>query len=152
RDGERILPGRIFVAPAGHYLLVQKALMQVVPDGRGGTPQPWIDELFPSAAVAHGPEEIAVVLPGALTGGPAGPSAVKRCGGIAVVQDPGEAAHSSMPLSALRNVAVDYCLPLGEIGPLLDRLTQAPPPATKARRAESGEAPEGARPTRSAVC
>jgi two-component system chemotaxis response regulator CheB len=38
------------------------------------------------------------------------------------VQNPEEAAFPSMPLSALREIEVDYTLPLAEIGPLLYRL------------------------------
>ena len=40
------------------------------------------------------------------------------------MQDPAEAEQSSMPLSALNNVQVDYCLPISEIPPLMVTLTQ----------------------------
>ena len=44
---------------------------------------------------------------------------MKTHGGVAIVQDPKEAIAPGMPESALRNVKVDHCVPLAEIGPLL---------------------------------
>jgi two-component system, chemotaxis family, protein-glutamate methylesterase/glutaminase len=55
-----------------------------------------------------------------------GPRAIKRRGGVAVVQDPDEAPFPGMPQSALRYVDVDHCLPVDEIGPLLYRLAREP--------------------------
>jgi two-component system, chemotaxis family, protein-glutamate methylesterase/glutaminase len=69
---------------------------------------------------------VGVVLTGALDDGTAGLLAVKRRGGIAVVQDPDEALYPGMPRSALANVAVDYTLPLSAIGPFLARLAREP--------------------------
>jgi two-component system chemotaxis response regulator CheB len=69
-----------------------------------------------------------VVLTGALDDGTAGLRAIKRCGGVTVVQDPAEATYPSMPLSAMRNVRVDHCLPLAQIPALLARLSTEPIP------------------------
>jgi two-component system, chemotaxis family, protein-glutamate methylesterase/glutaminase len=52
----------------------------------------------------------------------AGLQEIKRRGGIAIVQSPEEALNPSMPLSAVREIAVDYTVPLAQIGPLLCRL------------------------------
>jgi two-component system chemotaxis response regulator CheB len=49
---------------------------------------------------------------------------VKSRNGIAIVQDPAEATAPDMPRNAMRNVQVDYCLPLAEIAPLLVRLAR----------------------------
>ena len=40
------------------------------------------------------------------------------------MQDPDDAEQTSMPLTALNNVEVDYCLPVSEIANVLVRLTQ----------------------------
>src|SRR5207253_2401432 len=86
---------------------------------------------------------IGVVLSGALDDGTAGLWAIKLRGGTAVVQDPADAMHRSMPLNALDSVEVDYKLPAAEIGPLLGRITReqaAPEPLLAAQERERMEA------------
>ncbi len=84
--------------------------------------RPSIDTLFRSAAECYGPRVVGVVLTGNLDDGTAGLHAVKGHGGIALVQDPQEALVPAMPLSALRNVKVDHCLPLAQLGAMLVQL------------------------------
>jgi two-component system chemotaxis response regulator CheB len=73
-----------------------------------------------------------VILTGALDDGTAGLRDIKQRGGIAVVQDPREALYYGMPYSAIEHVAVDYVLPLNDIGPVLAQLaTEAPQPAER---------------------
>lgn len=64
------------------------------------------------------------MLSGALDNGSAGLFGVKSRNGVAIVQDPKEAAAPDMPLNAMRNVEVDYCLPVAEIPPLLMQLAR----------------------------
>ncbi|HEX8507582.1 MAG TPA: chemotaxis protein CheB, partial [Hymenobacter sp.] len=85
--------------------------------------RPAADSLFRSAAVAFGPNVVGIVLTGMLHDGTAGLEFIKRCGGTAIVQDPHEAEYPSMPETALRNVAVDYVVPLAMMGPLLEEIT-----------------------------
>ena len=139
QDRERIRPGRIYVAPPDHHLVIEPGLARVTRGPKENRFRPAIDPLFRSAAQVYGPRVIGVILTGYLDDGTAGLWAVKRLGGTAVVQDPEDALVDSMPLSALRYVNADHCLPLGEIAPLLVRLTREP--------AEEGvyEVPEEAR-------
>ncbi|HEV2653341.1 MAG TPA: chemotaxis protein CheB, partial [Ktedonobacteraceae bacterium] len=76
------------------------------------------------AAVAYAAQVIGVVLTGALDDGTAGLQAIKQRGGIAVVQDPEEALFPDMPKSALAHVAVDYCMTIAQMGPLLGHLAR----------------------------
>lgn len=127
--GEVIEPGRVYVAPPDHHLAIDGGRVLLSRNASENGYRPAIDVLFRTAARAFGPRVVGVVLTGNLDDGTAGLAAIKRCGGVAVVQDPEEADYPSMPESAIANVAVDHVLPLGDIGPLLDRLAREPRPA-----------------------
>ncbi|HLJ36058.1 MAG TPA: chemotaxis protein CheB [Ktedonobacteraceae bacterium] len=122
-DNADIEYGHIYVAPPDFHLLVEREHMRVVSGPRENRHRPAIDPLFRSAAAAYGPRVTGVILTGSLDDGTAGLQEIKRCGGLAIVQDPQNALFPSMPLSALANVQVDFTLPLAEIGPLLGRLS-----------------------------
>ena len=125
-DGELIQKGRIYVAPPDYHLLVNQGSMRVVRGPQENRFRPAIDALFRSAARAYGTRVVGVVLTGYLDDGTVGLQAVKKRGGVAIVQDPKEAEYPSMAKSALRYVKVDHCLPLAEIPHLLVRLSNQP--------------------------
>jgi two-component system chemotaxis response regulator CheB len=125
-NGEPIRRGRVYTAPPDHHLLVEAGRLLVTRGPRENRHRPAVDPLFRSAATAYGSRAIGVILSGALDDGTAGLLAIKRLGGLAVVQDPAEALFPGMPASARRHVAVDYCLPVAEIAPLLARLAREP--------------------------
>lgn len=125
-DGEPIQTGRIYVAPPDYHLLVNQGLMRVVRGPQENRFRPAIDALFRSAARTYGPRVVGVVLTGYLDDGTVGLQAVKKRGGVAIVQDPNEAEYPSMAKSALRYVKVDHCLPLAEIPDLLVHLSKEP--------------------------
>ena len=125
-DGEPIVPGRIYVAPLDHHLLVEPGRVRVTKGPKEHRFRPAIDPLFRSAA--YGPGVIGVVLSGALDDGTAGLVAIKRHGGMAVVQDPLDAEVASMPRNAMRAADVDYAVPAADLAALLARLCQQPAP------------------------
>ncbi|MCC5667298.1 chemotaxis protein CheB [Nostoc sp. CHAB 5784] len=125
-DGESIQTGRIYVAPPDYHLLVNQGSMRVVRGPQENRFRPAIDALFRSAARAYGTRVVGVVLTGYLDDGTVGLQAIKKRGGVAIVQDPNEAEYPSMAKSALRYVNVDYCLPLAEIPDLLVELSKEP--------------------------
>lgn len=65
---------------------------------------------------------IGILLTGYLDDGTSGMTAIKRCGGTCIVQDPKYADYPDMPQNALSQVKIDHCLPLAEIGGLLYQL------------------------------
>jgi two-component system chemotaxis response regulator CheB len=132
RHGDPIRPGRILVAPPDHHLLLEDDQVTLTRGPKEHHTRPAIDPLFRSAAIAHGPRAIGVVLTGTLDDGTAGLQAIKECGGLAVVQDPADAECPEMPRIALAHVQVDHCVPLAAMGPLLARLVGQPAAAPQA--------------------
>lgn len=122
RDGDRLLPGVLHVAPPDHHMLVDGPVLRLTRGAKEHYARPAIDPLFCSAAASWGPAVIGVVLTGQLEDGTAGLKAIKHFGGIAVVQDPRTAMEPAMPASALRHLAVDHCVRLQDIPALLLRL------------------------------
>src|SRR4051794_18781245 len=128
RDGEPIVPGRIYVAPPDFHLIVWPGQVGL---SRGPTEngvRPSVDPLFRTAARSYGRRVVGVILSGSLDDGTAGLAAIKQRGGVAVVQSPEEALFAGMPRSALESVAVDHCLPAAETPPLLVELANTPVP------------------------
>src|SRR5688572_11221825 len=118
--------GKIHVAVPGFHLLLHDGHMLLRRGPRENLARPAIDPLFRSAAASFGGRVIGVVLSGALADGTAGLRAIKRCGGLAVVQDPADALVSSMPSNALHRVAVDHVCGIDQMAKLLARLVREP--------------------------
>jgi len=134
RDSEPIQPGRIYVAPPDHHVLVRTGHVHLSRGPRENGHRPAIDPLFRSAAREYATRVIGVVLSGALDDGTAGLLAIKSRGGIAVVQNPEDALYPGMPGNALEHAQVDHVLAAASMGKLLTRLLAnlAEPPADPA--------------------
>jgi two-component system chemotaxis response regulator CheB len=131
-NGAALEAGHLYLAPPDRHLLVKDDHLLVTKGPHENTYRPAADALFRSAAVEYDSFTIGVVLTGMLHDGTAGLDFIKRCGGTAVVQDPADAEFSSMPASALRSVAIDYVVPLDEMGRLLTDLVSPAPASTPA--------------------
>ncbi|HEY1011866.1 MAG TPA: chemotaxis protein CheB [Herpetosiphonaceae bacterium] len=142
-DGAPLLPGHIYVAIPDHHLLIEGERIRVMRGPKENRHRPAVDPLFRSAARSRGNRVIGVVLTGSLDDGTAGLHAIKRHGGVAVVQDPNEALYPSMPLSALKEVEIDHSVPLAALGPLLARLAAEDIAAEPPRDAAPALAEEG---------
>lgn len=132
RDGEPALPGTIYVAPPDHHLLLEGDVLRLSRAARENLARPAIDPLFRSVAVHWRDRGVGVVLSGRLDDGSAGLAAIKAAGGIAIVQDPADAAEPEMPMSALAATQVDACLPVAGIATYIHRLAASAPASVAA--------------------
>jgi two-component system chemotaxis response regulator CheB len=129
-DKAPIVPGQVHIAPADYHLLVEtRGRFALSTDAPVQWARPSIDVLFESAADAYGHGVIGVILTGASADGSAGLSAIRRCGGCALVQQPSSAESDVMPRAAIAATAVNHVLELEELGRLLGGL--AGPVATR---------------------
>jgi two-component system, chemotaxis family, protein-glutamate methylesterase/glutaminase len=149
-DGDAILPGRICVARPDQHLVLTGGLVRCTNGPREQGHRPAIDPLFRSAARTFGPRVVGVILSGTLDDGTVGLIEIKARGGLALVQEPEEAAYPGMVMSALRNVAVDHVAPARALAAILDRVAREgdpePDPLSTDLRGDftagSGDAPE----------
>ena len=123
-SGMVIQSGRIYLAAPDHHLLLRESHIMLGRGPRENMARPAIDPLFRSAALQYGPRVIGVLLSGLLSDGAAGLTAIKQCGGVALVQDPAEAIANEMPLRALQATTVDLCVPGARIGDVLSDLAR----------------------------
>ncbi|MDF2431510.1 MAG: two-component system, chemotaxis family, protein-glutamate methylesterase/glutaminase [Mucilaginibacter sp.] len=115
-DREPILSGHLYLAPPDHHMMVKQGSIRIHTGPKENRWRPSIDVLFRSAAVAYDSHVIGIVLTGLMDDGTSGMSAIKRSGGICIVQEPSEALYPDMPTSVLNIVEVDYQVPIADMG------------------------------------
>lgn len=105
---ERIMPGRVHVAPPGYHMLVEvDRTVALSTDAAVRFSRPSIDVLFESAASVYGARLLAILLSGANDDGAQGLKRVRALGGTAWVQAPDTAASPEMPRAAIERGAAD---------------------------------------------
>jgi two-component system chemotaxis response regulator CheB len=125
--GERPRPGTVLVAPAHHHVHVSASGSLVVTyDDRPRAVRPSADHLFASMARELGSQACAVVLSGHGWDGAEGCRAIRRHGGLVLVQDPAECVAPSMSRSVLAHGGADFVLPAAAIADALVSLTLSP--------------------------
>lgn len=129
KDNEKIVEGRVYLAPPDCHMLVVDGHLRVRHGPRENRSRPAIDPLFRTAGASRRNRAIGVILTGLLDDGASGLRALKRCGGIAIVQSPEDALYPSMPQRALETTMVDHVVPVAEMGALLQRLVLEEPGA-----------------------
>jgi len=120
-DGETLAPGTVVLPRPDRHLMLDGTTLRSANGPKECRVRPAINVLFRSVAESVGRRAIGVVLSGSLDDGTAGLWAIQRQGGLAFVQDPGDALFDSMPLSALEHVAADGVASAPQLAPLVAR-------------------------------
>jgi two-component system chemotaxis response regulator CheB len=124
RDGDRLVPGLVVLAPTGRHLLVGDGVARLSDAPPVETFRPSVTPLFVSAARAYGARACGVILTGMGSDGALGLLAIKEAGGPTLAQDEATSAVFGMPQAAIQVGAVDRVLPLDEIPRALVELTR----------------------------
>jgi two-component system chemotaxis response regulator CheB len=121
---EIIRRAHVYVAVPDKHLVLKEGKIILGHGPQENLWRPSIDVLFRSAAAAYDSRTIGIILSGLMYDGTSGMIAIKRSGGLCVVQDPNEAEYPDMIQSVIENVEVDYCVPLEAIGAILQEKTK----------------------------
>lgn len=119
KTGDRLEPGRVYVAPGGEQLDVvdeQGVLkLSVKASSPADKHAPSVDRLFLSAAKALGKEARAVVLTGMGVDGAEGVKALAKAGATVWAEAESSAVVFGMPEAAIKTGGVKHVLPLDEL-------------------------------------
>ena len=119
-DDEPIAPGRVYLAPPDHHLLITLGRRLSLTRGpKVKFCRPAAEPLFATAAGTYRERTLGLVLTGCNTDGAVGAQTIKWMGGRVLVQDPLSARAPAMPKAAIAAGAVDYVLPLEKIADAL---------------------------------
>jgi two-component system chemotaxis response regulator CheB len=123
RQGDRLLPGAVFVAPPDRHLLVDgEGVISLTETEPVHFVRPSADHLLKSIARSFGRRAVAVVLTGSGLDGAEGIRLIKQMGGTVIAQDRPTSSSFGMPGAAIRTGCVDSILPLGAIASALVHL------------------------------
>lgn len=132
-DRDPLMPGAVYVAPRDQHMLFDDACVRLSRGPREHHTRPAIDPLFRSAAERYGPRVVGALLSGLGSDGVSGLIAIKKHGGISLVQHPSEARFEMMPSTAIAEDDVDAMLTVDELAVALAALARGD--AIEARRA-----------------
>jgi two-component system chemotaxis response regulator CheB len=121
-DPTNIRRGTIYFARPNKHLIIKNRKVKLGCGPEENCWRPSIDVLFRSAAASYNGHTIGVILTGMTRDGISGMAAIKKCGGTCIVQDPNEAEYPDMPLSVLKEIEVDYSLPLAKMGTMISEV------------------------------
>lgn len=125
-DKEAIVGGTVYFAPADYHLLIEDdRTLALSSDEPVNHSRPAIDVLLESAADAFGPALLGIILTGANHDGASGLRAIADAGGIAMIENPGEAEVPTMPAAALDACPKALTVRLDDIASTLVRLATA---------------------------
>ncbi len=133
----------VYVIPPDRQLVITDNSIGAAPFDRPRGERNTIDLFFRSLAASHG-DGFAIVLSGSGSDGAAGAKAVKEQGGLVLVQDPREAAHSSMPRATIDTGAADMVLPIRDLATALADLARGRLEIVPVLHAASDRAPMAA--------
>jgi two-component system, chemotaxis family, protein-glutamate methylesterase/glutaminase len=122
-DGDRLVSGRVLIAPGGRHMLLRRSgaqyLVEVKDGPLVGHHKPSVDVLFKSVAQVAAHNALGVLLTGMGDDGARGLLALKQAGAHTIAQDEASCVVYGMPRAAVQLGAASEVLPLAGIAPAL---------------------------------
>ena len=119
RDGDRVRPGLVLIAPGNRHTMIDRNgaqyVVRVVDGPLVARHRPSVDVLFRSVAQAAGANAVGVIMTGMGDDGADGLLEMKKVGASTIAQDEQTCVVFGMPKVAIDRGAVDEVLPLQRI-------------------------------------
>jgi len=134
-DGERLLPGKALIAPAGRHLRITSNLAVTLSEQPVDAKHvPSIDVTMRTAARARPGRTLGVLLTGMGEDGADGLCQIRAGGGMTIAESEASCVVYGMPRAALLRGGATWMLPLPEISGVFEAITAASLEARGARR------------------
>ncbi len=118
-DGDRVVDGRVLIAPGGRHMQLLRSGAQYVVSVRDGPlvnrHKPSVDVLFKSVAHCAGANALGIILTGMGDDGARGLREMRDAGARTAAQDEASSVVYGMPREAARLGAAEVVLPLGHM-------------------------------------
>jgi two-component system chemotaxis response regulator CheB len=119
-DGERVIDGRIYIAPGGFHMLIEAvtggARIRLNAGPEVNYCRPAVDPMLKSLVATYGGDILAAVLTGMGRDDCDGAGIIQAAGGQVIIQDEASSVVWGMPGSVSRAGFADATLALNEIG------------------------------------
>ena len=119
RSNDRVMPGRVLIAPGGRHLLLKRSgaqyFVEVVDGPMVNRHRPSVDVLFRSVAKSAGANALGVIMTGMGDDGAAGLAEMRRAGAHTLAQDEESCVVFGMPKEAIKRGGVERTVPLQAI-------------------------------------
>jgi len=119
QDQDKVLPGRIFIAPGGKHMSLKRSGSQYLVEVRDGPlvnrHRPSVDVLFRSVAKFAGKNALGIIMTGMGDDGARGLLEMHECGATTAAQNEETCVVYGMPKEAVKLGGVDVQIPLTEV-------------------------------------
>jgi two-component system chemotaxis response regulator CheB len=129
-DGDRVITGRVLIAPGGRQMQLQRSGAQYIVSVRDGPlvnrHKPSVDVLFKSVAQCVGRNALGMILTGMGDDGARGMRDMHDAGARTVAQDEATCVVFGMPKEAIKHGGAQEVLPLQDMAGWIHHMAQAP--------------------------
>jgi two-component system, chemotaxis family, protein-glutamate methylesterase/glutaminase len=125
-DSQAIEPGRIYIAPGGKQMRVERVdgdpVLRITDDPPENSCRPSVDHLFRSVAEVYGGHAVGAIMTGMGNDGALGCRLLKRRGARILAQDEATCVVFGMPREPVQEGIADVVAPLDRIAAEITRL------------------------------
>ena len=119
RQGDRVIPGRVLIAPGDFHMILRRSgaefYVDIVTGPEVHHQRPAVEVLFNSVAKYAGANAIGAILTGMGADGAAGLLNMRKSGSRTIAQDQASCVVFGMPMEAIKLNAAEFILPLNKI-------------------------------------
>jgi two-component system, chemotaxis family, protein-glutamate methylesterase/glutaminase len=119
RNGDRVIPGRVLIAPGGFHMVLRRSgaeyLVEIIDGPDVHHQKPAVEVLFNSVARYAGANAVGAILTGMGADGALGLLNMRKAGARTIAQDEATSVVFGMPMEAIKLGAAERIVPLQDV-------------------------------------